>query len=79
MSVIEKPYAIPDGAKISDKLKDLLDSCFAKNPDERISIDEVLAHKCFENLKKHHLNSDLGFYEGFLKDGKYNGTVRDRE
>jgi len=37
-SVVDDPYEIPSGVKISEECRDLLKKCFEKDPKKRIKI-----------------------------------------
>ena len=46
--IVNVDYSIPSWAKISDDCKDLLKKIFVRNPQERITMEKVQAHRWFK-------------------------------
>lgn len=54
-NLIDFEYKVPNDPPIQEETKKMLRNCLKQLPRDRIQIDELLAHKCFDSCREHTL------------------------
>ena len=55
-NIINKEYELPAIPTVSDSTADMLNKCLIKNPDNRITIEQLRDHECFSEIKAKHIS-----------------------